>query len=280
MRTHIGIIVLALTIVTSLGAVPHAVAQRKPHVVATVAPGKSSATATEKSAAVAPEHAFSITQRHYFLGRWQILLNGDKVKATNLTEGYSIVTMAPTWKVVFFRDNGGAKMYETTMKNFMSTGIPLSSGYVIEGDIGEARQHKARYKGLITLEYNFQRLDRTVSKPVWTLADVPKEAAVCLSQYWVSTMITRDYTVGNFLQKLFMVPATVGYPVAFVDTRTDNTRNTVLDILSCRGLPPADVQIVYPSAPKYKVCKGIRDVTLSTAKRESFNEWAETLGKD
>ncbi len=277
MRSDIKIFLLALTVMTLVGVVPQAVAQSKPSVVAQ---GKLPVVAPGKTSAVAPTQAFSILQRHYFLGRWQILLNGDKVKVTNVTEGYSIVTMAPTWKVVFFRDNGGAKMYETTMKAFMLTGIPLSSGYVIEGRIREAEQHKARFKGLPTLEYRLQRLDRSTTKPAWTLSDLPKEAAVSLSQYWVCPMISKDHIVGNFLQKLFMVPATVGYPVAFIDTRTDNTKNTVLDILSCKGLSTADAQIVYPSPPKYKVCKGIRDVTLSTSRRDSFNEWAETIGKD
>ncbi len=274
MRRFFQIILVILVVTTIFAVAPRAVASN------TVALGKPAAVAAGKSGAASFERAYSINQKHYFLGRWQILLNKDKVKATNTTEGYSIVTMAPDWKVVFFRDGGGAKMYETTMNKFMLTGIPLSSGYVIEGRIREATQRKVNFKGLKTIEYDFQRLERGTTKPAWTLSDVPKEAAVSLSQYWVSPILTRDHTVGNFLQKLFMVPATVGYPLAFVDTRTDNTRNTVLDILSCDGLPVSQVQISYPSATKYKLCKGIREVTLSTAKRDTFNEWAETIGKD
>lgn len=293
MRRFFQFIVLIFAFTTSLAVAPRAVAQGKPRVVATgrsssLSPPKSSTFTPAKASTVAPgkpgavqfEQAFTITQKHYFLGRWQILLNKDKIKATNITDGYSIVTMAPTWKVVYFRDNGGAKMYETTMESFMLTGLPLSGGYVIEGHIQQAGQRKSDYKGLKTIEYSFRRAERVGPKPAWTLADMPREAGVTVSQYWVSPIITRDHMVGNFLQKLFMVPATVGYPVAFIDSRTDNTRNAVLDILSCRGLPPAEVQITYPSPSKYKLCKGVREVTLSTAKSESFNEWAETLGKD
>lgn len=278
MRRFFQITVLALSVIATVAVVPRAVAQGKPHVVPqAVAHSKPQVL---PHGAVPIEQAFVITQKHYFLGRWQVLLNKDKIKATNLTDGYSIVTMAPTWKVAYFRESGGAKMCETTMDSFMLTGIPLSGGYVIEGHIREAGQRKANYKGLKTVEYIFQRLDRTVTKPAWTLADVPKEAAVSLSEYWVSPTITRDHMVGNFLQKLFMVPATVGYPVAFIDTRTDNTRNTVLEILTCNGRPASEVQIAYPSPSKYKMCKGIREITLSTARRDSFNEWAETIGKD
>ncbi len=293
MRRFFQIIVLILAVMTPAVMTPRAVAQGRPHVVSpgkssTLAPAKTSTLTLAKSSTVAPgkpgavpfEQAFSITQRHYFLGRWQILLNKDKIKATNITDGYSIVTMAPTWKVVYFRDNGGAKMCETTMDSFMLTGVPLSGGYVIEGHIEQAGQRKSNYKGLKTLEYSFRRLERVGPKPAWTLADMPREAGVTVSQYWVSQIITRDHMVGDFVQKLFMVPATVGYPVAFIDSRTDNTRNAVLDILSCRGLPPSEVQITYPSPSKYKLCKGVREVTLSTARRESFNEWAETIGKD
>lgn len=268
MRRFFQITVLVLSVVTAVDVVPQAVA------------GKISVVAPEKHGVARFEQAFSITQKHYYLGRWKILLNKDKVKATNLTDGFSIVTMAPTWKVVYFRESGGAKMCETTMESFMLTGLPMSGGYVVEGNIRDAAQQKTDYRGLKTLQYRLKRTERNESKPAWTLADMPKEAAVGLSQYWVSPIITSDHMVGNFLQKLFMLPATVGYPVAFIDTRIDQSRNTVLDILSCEGLPRSAVQIAYPSPAKYKVCKGVREITLSTARRDSVNDWAETIGKD
>ncbi|MBS2003511.1 MAG: hypothetical protein JST44_18490 [Cyanobacteria bacterium SZAS LIN-5] len=238
--------------------------------------------AQPKLASIAPlrDEAFSVLQKHYLLGRWQIFVNKDKVKAVNLSEGYSIVTMAPTWKVMFYRDGSTPKMYETTMREFLVAGIPLSSYYVIEGRLDQAKKSRAQFKGLNTVLFTLMRADRTKVKPAWTLGDLPPESPVVLSKYWLAPAISNNDTVCKFVQKLFMMPATNGYPVAFVDVRADHTHTAVLDITSCKGFPPAAVQIVYPTPAKYKVCKGQRDVTLSAGKREGLNDWAEVLGKD
>lgn len=279
MRIQAKITAVALCLVSSCADAPHLMAQVK-HASSAV-PHDASRDAPRDMAHDASHHveAFSILQKHYFLGRWQIFLNKDRVKAVNLSDGYSIVTMGPTWKVAFYRDIGGPKMYESTMESFLLTGIPLSGGYVIEGNKA-SRQHKAMYKGLNTLQLDIPRMERTGAKPAWTLSDVPKDAPVAMSQYWTSPAICNNNPINHFLQKLFMVPTAVGYPVAFVDTRIDKSRNAVLDILSCRGLPAASIQIAYPSPAKYKVCKGQRDITLSTARRASFDDFAEAIGKD
>jgi hypothetical protein len=228
-----------------------------------------------------PAEAFAILQKHYFLGRWKVFVSKDKVKAVNLAEDYSIVTMAPTWKVVFYRDSGGVpKMYQTTMREFLIAGIPLGSYYTIEGHLEKAKQVQSRYKGLNALRFDMIRLDRRTAKPAWTLADMPKESPVVLSHYWVSAPISNDDKLCNFVQKLFLVPKTKGYPVAFTDIRADHSHTAVLDILSCKGSPLGDVKIEYPTPGKYKVCQSARDITLSSAKKDSFNEWADAIGKD
>ena len=287
---------VCLTATLLCAVVPQAVAQMNhaktsesgltvaPKAVAQINHAKTSEgglSVAAKPVSAKTDQAFVILQKHYFLGRWQIFINKDKVKAVNQTDGYSIVTMAPAWKVVFYRDTGGApKMYQSTMKEFQTMGLPISAGYVVGGKLNNANQSLVRYKGLNVIRYDMKRLDHTASKPAWTLADVPKESPVVLSHYWVSVPISSDDMICSFLQKLFMMPATRGYPVAFIDTRADLTRTAVLDILSCKGLPPADMHIEYPSPGKYQVCSSPRDVTISNAKRDSFNEWAQAIGKD
>lgn len=262
MRRQFKLLVSCLASLISILLVPCVVAQTK---LASNTPAR--------------DEAFSILQKHYLLGRWQIFVNKDKVKAVNLSEGYSIVTMAPTWKVVFCRDGGTPKMYETTMREFLITGVPLSSYYVIEGRLDQAKKSRVQFRGLNTVLFTLMRADRTKVKPAWTLGDLPPESPVVISNYWLAPAISDNDTLCRFVQRLFMVPVTKGYPVAFVDVRADKTHTAVLDITSCKGLPPISVPISYPSATKYKLCQGQRDVTLSAGKRDGLNEWAEVLGK-
>ncbi len=276
MQSRIKKSALCLTVMLFFVLVPYIVAQSKPMQLTSVQSKSAQFASTIRS-----DQAFSMLQKHYFLGRWQVFVNKDKVKAVNLGEEYSIVTMAPTWKVMFYRDKGGAKMYETTMREFLIAGIPLSSYYTIEGKLGDARETRTKYKSMSAVEFVMTRRDRTREKPAWTMADMPKEFPVVMSRYWLSPEISTDITLCRFVQRLFMLPPTDrGYPLAFVDTRSDRSQTAVVDILSCRGLPEKDVVIAYPSPAKYKVCKAQRDVTLSTEKKDSLSDWAEAIGKD
>jgi hypothetical protein len=225
---------------------------------------------------VAKERAFVVTEKHYFLGRWIVSLNKDRVKATSIVDGFSIVAIAPSWKVVFCRDDT-RKSFETPMATFLKIGLAKSGGYVTEAFVENSVPVPVTYKGLQAISYTFYRDDKTMSKPAWTLADVPKEAGVRTSKYWISPVISDQPTICHFLQKLFMVPPAKGYPVAFIDTRTDNTTNAVLDILSCKVKTPSDVQIEYPK--NYTVCKDQHDVTISVHERQNIDEWARSLGK-
>ncbi len=226
--------------------------------------------------AVAKEGTFVVTQKHYLLGRWVISLTKDRVKAVSLVDGYSIVAIAPAWKVVFYRDDT-RKSFETSMASFLKTGLLITGGYVTEAYVEKSVPRPSKYKGLQTTAYEFYRGDMSASKPAWTLADVPKEAAVRLSKYWTAPFISNQPAICHFVQKLFTVPLAPGYPIAFIDTRTDKTSNAVLDVLSCKTMPPGDVPIEYPK--NYKVCKSERDVTLSAHNMQNMDEWAHSLGK-
>lgn len=135
MRDRRILVATIFTLLTQVGVVPHAMAR--------------------------PE-AFVISQRHCFVGKWQIFINGTRVKAVNLNDGYCIVTMAPTWKVVFYREDG-KRMHEMPMKTFLTFGLSISGGYVVEGQIKRAHRNECRYKGLRTTEFIWPRMEREVS---------------------------------------------------------------------------------------------------------------------
>ncbi len=227
--------------------------------------------------AVAKENAYLVTQKHYFLGRWQVLINKDRVKATNILEGYSIVTMAPSWKVVFYRDDTH-KAWETSMPFFLRTGLVLAGGYVTEAMIERAKaQPNTTYKGLQTTAYTFRRSDLTKMKPAWSLAEVPKEAAVFESRYWTSPVISSQSQICHFMQKIYTLPEANAYPIAFLDKRTDKSVNAILDTMSCKVVAPSETQISYPT--NCKLCASQRDVTISGKKYEDMDEFARTLGE-
>jgi hypothetical protein len=227
--------------------------------------------------AVAIERAFVVKQEHYFLGPWLVYVNRDKVKATNLNQGYTIVTMAPQWKVVFYRDDS-KKAYESSMATFLRCGLLLTAGYTTTADIKEATKDHVSFKGITATRFVFSRAgNKLATRPAFSLADKTREAPVIESKYWISPLISDNSTVCHFLQKLFMTPPSDGYPLAFSDTRSDGTTNLVLDVLSCKLKNPAEVPIVYPS--RFVRCKSQRDITLSASRQDSLNEFADTLGQ-
>jgi hypothetical protein len=226
--------------------------------------------------AVAIDRAFALKQKHYFLGQWLVFVNNDKVKATNLNQGYSVVTMAPKWKVVFYRDDSN-KSYESSMATFLRCGILFTGGYYTEGRISDAEKLSVSFKGIKATRFLFQRdAFKPSTTPAWTLADKSKEAPVSESKYWISPMISDNPTICHFLQRLFMTPSTSGYPLAFSDTRIDGTTNVVLDLLSCKLKNPTEVPIDYPS--KLQPCKTQREITMSAGNQDTLNGWADSLG--
>src|ERR1700736_5791997 len=71
--------------------------------------------------AVAKAPAWKLVQKHYFLGRWDVLVNETGIQAHSLNDGYSIVTMAPSWKVVFYNDKSHIA-HELSMSSWLKNG--------------------------------------------------------------------------------------------------------------------------------------------------------------
>lgn len=224
---------------------------------------------------VAKTLACKLLQKHYFLGRWEVLVNETGVQAHSLNDGYSIVTMAPSWKVVFFN----AKLhiaYESSMSSWLKNGLHHTGGYVTDADPATGHPRPDTYNGIQTTVYSFRRGHGGPEKVAFALSDLPREAAVVLSRYWTSSQITNDQHICHFLQRLWGMPQTSGFPIAFKDEMADYRINAVLDTLDCKPVPISSFSLAYPK--NFKACQSQNDVTVSQAKRKDLDEWAKSLG--